>query len=142
MKQYETLEESINISDPEFFFGIGLQDYYKKGYGKETWRHDPRMMLFEVELIEAVSDGPRGMTTKTLQTAGVHECTEEEWMKLYPAKNAMDKNVLDIVRESKGMLCINKKDNNGNAFDFRVYGANEDGSHRRIDVAIYPCRHI
>jgi len=64
---------------------------------KDAWRHDPRFVKFEVELLEAFNDGPRGIQSRVLSKVGVHVCTEDDWKKLYKPKNAMDKNTIGVV---------------------------------------------
>lgn len=54
--QYITLETALNPRENEdkedkFFFGFGLRDIKVKGYGKESFRHDPRFVKIKAKII-------------------------------------------------------------------------------------------
>lgn len=81
------------------------------------------------------------MKETAVQKFGAHICTKDEWDKLYPSKSELDKTSIYIIKDSQSLLCFDTEDKDGKPVDFRIYGPDHNGPHRRIEFGFYPCTH-
>ena len=69
---------------------------------------------------------------------GVHPCSEEDYGKFYPrAEKAKEK--FEDLRKKKAWMCIDERDEEGVLVNQNLFGSDENGPNRRLEIIYKPC---
>jgi hypothetical protein len=79
-----------------------------------------------------------GLVHETKTQIPVKKCEPEDFKFFNPVTKG-SKNKFDSMSTNGKSLCLEREDEFGNPYDFRIWGASETTPHRRLDISFMPC---
>ena len=71
----------------------------------------------------------------------MHECDDADYAKFHtPSESAATR--IAVLKFSRALMCLNKKDSNGKDAMPSLYGPDENYPHRRIELMYRPCEPV
>ena len=124
--------DGVDLAKFNFSMAFSVETIGNKSHSffKEA-REDPDLVEWVVRINEEAKDG-----TLSSELVDFHPCTENEINSFFPIHKGQ-KFLLETKK--KDLLCIDKKDRFGNDLNLTIYGSENLGIWRNLDIIYRPC---
>jgi hypothetical protein len=127
---YYGVTDEMDLADPnlEMLPSFQVTDFYSQQIAD-----DPDYFQWTAFMVE--SDG---LVNEIKTQIPIKRCEPDDFSYFSPSTKG-SKNKFESMSTNGQALCLEREDEFGNPYDFRIWGASETTPHRRLDISFMPC---